>query len=224
MIPPANAVVKASTITPSQSRWLPIAAVAPFDPEQKRPRQIDGEQQCPGAVPHSLFPAPSMEMMRARKGNADSIKIAGRPGDFDAALRLPIHSLFTIKRTQQMETGTRSTLADVFRQRCPRCRQGSMFRSSIYRGFPRMCERCCVCDLKFQREEGYFLGAMYISFGLAIVIIALLTALLWVITGWWITKDTIWAVVLFLPCAPSISLFARVLWIYLDQTFDPEKP
>jgi hypothetical protein len=22
--------------------------------------------------------------------------------------------------------------------------------------------------------------------------------------------------------APSISLFARVLWIYLDQTFDPE--
>jgi hypothetical protein len=27
---------------------------------------------------------------------------------------------------------------------------------------------------------------------------------------------------LFLPLAPSISLFARVLWIYLDQTFDPE--
>jgi hypothetical protein len=31
-------------------------------------------------------------------------------------------------------------------------------------------------------------------------------------------------VVLFLPLAPSISLFARVLWIYLDQTFDPEPP
>ena len=86
-----------------------------------------------------------------------------------------------------------------------------------------MCERCTVCDLKFQREEGYFLGAMYISFGLALVIIALIAALLWAITGWWITKDMIWAVVLFLPLAPAISLFARVLWIYLDQTFDPEK-
>jgi hypothetical protein len=86
-----------------------------------------------------------------------------------------------------------------------------------------MCERCTVCDLKFQREEGYFLGAMYISFGLALVIISLIAVLLWVITGWWITKDMIWAVVLFLPLAPAISLFARILWIYLDQTFDPEK-
>jgi len=80
-----------------------------------------------------------------------------------------------------------------------------------------------VCDLKFQREEGYFLGAMYISFGLALVIIAQISVLLWVITGWWITRFTIWAVVLFLPLAPAISLLARVLWIYLDQAFDPEK-
>ncbi len=65
---------------------------------------------------------------------------------------------------------------------------------------------------------------MYISFCLALVIIALIAVLLWVITGWWITRVTIWAVVLFLPLAPAISLFARVLWIYLDQTFDPEKP
>jgi uncharacterized protein (DUF983 family) len=117
-----------------------------------------------------------------------------------------------------------STLAAVFRQRCPRCRLGTIFRYSIFRGFPNMCERCSVCDLKFQREEGYFLGAMYISFGLALVVIALIAALLWAITGWWITRATIWAVVLFLPLAPAISLFARVLWIYLDQAFDPEPP
>ena len=87
-----------------------------------------------------------------------------------------------------------------------------------------MCPRCSVCDLKFQREEGYFLGAMYISFGLALVIIALIAVLLWAVTGWWITKAVTWAVILFLPLAPGISLFARVLWIYLDQAFDPELP
>src|SRR4029077_12075877 len=38
-----------------------------------------------------------------------------------------------------------------------------------------------------------------------------------------ITKDTIWAVVLFLPLAPTTTLFARVLWIYLDQTIDPAR-
>jgi uncharacterized protein (DUF983 family) len=117
-----------------------------------------------------------------------------------------------------------STLGAICRQRCPRCRQGKIFLSSIVLGFPKMCQHCAVCDLKFQREEGYFLGAMYISFGLALAIIALIAALLWAITGWWITNDVIWALILFLPLAPSISLFARVLWIYLDQTFDPEPP
>jgi hypothetical protein len=87
-----------------------------------------------------------------------------------------------------------------------------------------MSERCSVCDLEFQREEGYFLGAMYISFGLALLIITIIAILLWLVTGWWITKAMIWAVALFLPLAPAISLFARILWIYLDQTFDPEAP
>ena len=86
-----------------------------------------------------------------------------------------------------------------------------------------MYERCPVCLLRFEREPGYFLGAMYISYGLALVIIGLLAALLWAITGWWITKDTIWAVVLFLPLAPAITYFSRVLWIYFDQTVDPDR-
>ena len=116
-----------------------------------------------------------------------------------------------------------STLGSIVRQRCPRCRVGNIFTYSIFRGFPKMHERCPVCDLKFEREPGYFLGAMYVSYALALVMVALIAALLWSITGWWITKDTIWAVVLFLPLAPTISLFARVLWIYLDQTVDPER-
>ena len=116
-----------------------------------------------------------------------------------------------------------STLSDIFHQRCPRCRIGPMFRSSIFRGFPKMNERCPVCDLKFEREQGYFLGAMYISYGLAVVIIGIFTIVLWATTKWWITSATIWAVVLFLPLAPTITLFSRVLWIYLDQRLDPEK-
>jgi uncharacterized protein (DUF983 family) len=115
-----------------------------------------------------------------------------------------------------------STVQDILGQRCPRCRAGSIFRYSIFRGFPKMRERCPVCNLKFDREPGYFLGAMYVSYGLGIVIVTLIAALLWSVTGWWITKDTIWAIVLFLPLAPTITLFARVLWIYLDQTIDPE--
>jgi uncharacterized protein (DUF983 family) len=86
-----------------------------------------------------------------------------------------------------------------------------------------MQERCPVCDLRFGREPGYFLGAMYISFILGVGVIVVFAAVLWAVTGWWITKDTVWAIVLFLPLAPAITLFSRVLWIYLDQTVDPDR-
>jgi uncharacterized protein (DUF983 family) len=119
--------------------------------------------------------------------------------------------------------GTTTKLAtDILRQRCPRCRTGSIFRHSIFRGFPKMNEHCPVCGLKFEREEGYFLGAMYISYALGIGIIVLIAAVLWSITSWSITKDTIWAIVSFLPLAPAITLLSRVLWIYLDRAIDPE--
>ena len=123
-------------------------------------------------------------------------------------------------------TGPASNLSmvkSILRQRCPRCRAGGIFRYSIFRGFPKMHDRCPVCDLKFEREPGYFLGAMYVSYALGVMIVALFATLLWSVTGWRITKDIIWAVVLFLPLAPTITLFARVLWIYLDQAIDPER-
>ena len=124
-----------------------------------------------------------------------------------------------------METAAKpSTLRCILQQRCPRCRAGGIFRYSIFRGFPKMRERCAICDLKFEREPGYFLGAMYLSYGLGVLIMAPIALLLWFLTGWWITKVILWAVVLFLPFAPTITLFARVLWIYFDQRVDPERP
>lgn len=100
---------------------------------------------------------------------------------------------------------------------------GNIFVGSAFVGFPKMHERCPVCQLRFEREAGYFLGAMYISYGLALVIIAGIAAALWATTHWWISKDVLWAVVLFLPLAPAITYFSRVLWIYFDQTFDPDR-
>ena len=98
-----------------------------------------------------------------------------------------------------------------------------MYRSSIYLGFPNMFECCPVCGLRFAREPGYFLGAMYFSYLLALAMIAGFALLLWLVTRWRIDRVVIWAVVAFLPFAPTLSFLSRVIWIYLDQTIDPEK-
>ena len=43
----------------------------------------------------------------------------------------------------------------------------------------KMYQQCSVCNLKYEREPGYFLGARYISYGLALVTIALLALVVW---------------------------------------------
>src|SRR6202795_2628723 len=115
-----------------------------------------------------------------------------------------------------------STVLAILRQMCPRCRSAKIFRKSIFAGFPRMQDRCPNCGLKFEREQGYFLGAMYISYVLALITIVALALLLWAVTSWSLQRVTVWAILLFLPLAPTLTLFSRVLWIYLDRAIDPE--
>src|SRR5262245_28665270 len=64
----------------------------------------------------------------------------------------------------------------LLRQRCPRCLEGRLFRD-----WRTMNDPCPVCGLIFQREEGYFLGAMYASFVLsaALVVPAYLLITMW---------------------------------------------
>ena len=105
----------------------------------------------------------------------------------------------------------------ILHQRCPRCRYGIVFR-----GHFAMNNLCPVCGMKFEREPGYFLGAMYISYGLALALVFAFGVILWVLTSWRLDNVAIWAVLLFLPFAPMLTFLSRVLWIYLDQTIDPE--
>ncbi len=108
----------------------------------------------------------------------------------------------------------------ILGQLCPRCREGKIFRRSIVL-FPHMNEFCPVCGLKFEREQGYFLGAMYISYGIALVVITAFSLLLYRLADWSFEKTVLWAVVLFLPFAPAITFLSRVVWIYLDRAIDP---
>jgi hypothetical protein len=83
-----------------------------------------------------------------------------------------------------------------------------------------MQETCPTCGLSFYREHGYFVGAMYFSYALAgligiplaIVIHFLNLTFLWVIM---IPAITLFAL------TPWIFQYSRVLWLHLDQWFDP---
>src|SRR5579859_1714938 len=100
-----------------------------------------------------------------------------------------------------MQRANVSAAQGILQQLCPRCRAGKIFRRSVWL-FPGMYERCPACGLKFERGAGYFLGAMYISYGLGIGVIAVLSALVWAVLKWPLTNSVVAGIVLFLPMAP----------------------
>jgi uncharacterized protein (DUF983 family) len=110
----------------------------------------------------------------------------------------------------------------IRQQACPRCRVGKIYPRSIYRGFPKMNDQCAVCHLSFEREEGYFLGAMIVDYALAMVITTIIGAILWSLTPWSFEKLSIIAILIFLPAVPTVTRLGRVLWIYLDHFIDPQ--
>ena len=84
-----------------------------------------------------------------------------------------------------------------------------------------MYDVCPVCGLKFNREQGYFLGAMYVSYGLSIPPVLTLLLILWRLAGWSFNAAVIGAFVAYLPFVPLVVRLSRVIWIWIDRTVDP---
>ncbi len=114
----------------------------------------------------------------------------------------------------------RSVLLGILQKRCPRCRRGVLFPALLV-----MNENCPDCSLDFDRgDPGYFTGAMYVSYALAIPLIALVTLIAYlVIPRWSVFRLVVLATVVCLPLIPWIWQYSRVIWMYFDQYFDPEE-
>lgn len=113
----------------------------------------------------------------------------------------------------------RARLAAVAAGRCPRCRHGRIFRRLLA-----MHAACPMCGLRFEREPGYFTGAMYVSYVLAVPVMAVCTAAVHLLAPSLSFEATVGtAALLFLPFVPAIFRYSRILWIHLDQTIDPSE-
>ena len=107
----------------------------------------------------------------------------------------------------------------ILGQRCPRCREGRLFKSAL-----RMNDPCTVCGQVFEREPGYFLGAMYFSYGMAtLYFVPVFFALRWLLPDWPALLIPLLAGLLFLPLMPSVYRMSRTLWIHFDRATTPSE-
>jgi uncharacterized protein (DUF983 family) len=100
--------------------------------------------------------------------------------------------------------------------RCPRCCRGA-----VYSGPLRMRRACEECHLQFEREPGYFTGAMYASYFLGIVT----TLPVWLgmlVAGTGLGPILGVAVALVALLMPLYFHYSRVMWMHVDAYFNPK--
>lgn len=116
-------------------------------------------------------------------------------------------------------------LYSIFSFRCPQCHKGKFFKYHPYdlKHVGEVHECCSHCGLKYEKEIGFFYGAMYVSYALGVA----LFVTLWVSfnlffpsasSAFQITTITL-ASVFF---APYLYALSKIIWINFFVTFDKD--
>jgi uncharacterized protein (DUF983 family) len=59
-------------------------------------------------------------------------------------------------------------LKSVWKEKCPFCGEGDVFKKTGFLRVPQMNESCPVCKRDLVGEPGYFFGAMYVSYAISV--------------------------------------------------------
>ena len=105
----------------------------------------------------------------------------------------------------------------ILNEKCPNCGKGDVYeKKKKFIELPVMREECTECHYHFDREPGYFLGAMYISYALA-VLQGILTFL--VLYTFLPNISTIWVVAIILFVISLFSMknykLSRIIYIHI---------
>lgn len=109
-------------------------------------------------------------------------------------------------------------LLRALRRRCPHCGAGGIFAS-----WGQLVANCPGCGYTFEREEGYWVGAMIVNLGAAEVLFAVI--LLTTMAMTW--PDVPWVAVVGLSAAAMVAFpiwfypRSKTLWVWLDALVHP---
>jgi uncharacterized protein (DUF983 family) len=98
-------------------------------------------------------------------------------------------------------------------RRCPRCGTGKLFR----RWFT-LVERCPGCGLRFEREEGYWVGALIVN--IAVTMLVFVVVLVGGVLLFW--PDVPWVALTVVAAAVNVVVpvvfypWSKTIWMALD--------
>src|SRR5687767_13035418 len=124
----------------------------------------------------------------------------------------------------------RSYLASILTCRCPRCREGKLFKypaSFRFKKTMTMNKDCPVCGQPTEIEVGFYYGTSYVSYALSVALSVTSLVAWWVVIGfsttdnrffWWLGCNALFLVLL----QPSLMRLSRSIWISWFVKYDPD--
>jgi uncharacterized protein (DUF983 family) len=109
--------------------------------------------------------------------------------------------------------------------KCPQCHQGKVLSYPSFQ-INKLLDTeasCAHCQLKYEKEPGFFYGALYVSYALTsgIFIVAYLLQVL--LLDLPVTQFALLMVSFLLLTFPLIARWSRVLWLNFFVPFNPSK-
>jgi uncharacterized protein (DUF983 family) len=109
--------------------------------------------------------------------------------------------------------------------RCPQCREGEFFLSQPYdmKNLGKIHEHCSKCGLKYEKEVGFYYGAMYVSYALGVALFVTCWVsfnLFFPKTGTWTQITVISGISIFI--SPYFYALSKIIWANLFFPYDPD--
>jgi hypothetical protein len=109
-------------------------------------------------------------------------------------------------------------MLSLLQNKCPRCHKGTVFKSAnpFKKSFAEMHNHCPVCRLNYNNEQGFYWGAMYVSYGLTLIE-SILTYIIARLCGIGVYDyNVLWPILaVIIIMSPVNFRLSRLIWLYL---------
>ena len=115
----------------------------------------------------------------------------------------------------------------IITAKCPKCRVGNIYANPVYSfSGQKMLKSCPHCEMVFEKEPGYFYGAMYVSYAFIVAELVTLAIGTSVLTGsknpWLYTIILLSVVGLLAPFNLRYSRVILMHWLTPGLRYHPE--
>jgi uncharacterized protein (DUF983 family) len=116
----------------------------------------------------------------------------------------------------------RTAFRSILKCKCPKCREGKVFTQSnaYHPKFGDTEPTCNNCGLRFEMEQGFWYGAMYISYAFGVAIAIPIMVILSYLTELEIYEIAFIVMLVLILSMPLLFRYSRSVWLHIFVRYD----